>query len=599
MRINLVGGSYRDRYVAVNTKKVINWYLHKDSVEDENSKYKTAFMQFPGLSAYATLPVPILVTTTNGSTASGATNVVLTSVTGAVVGQTVYLTLTDATIFSSTITAINTGTKTITIAAATTGIMATGNQVVTSSSTASPARKVFIARTETANVGVYTNIERIFVVIKNWFIEITAANTFVVWGQMSSMNTADTTVYMEVNYGNQVMIGHSSASYIFNLVTNAVAEISDVDYPENITYLSYHSGYFFVCSNGLVYYSALNNGLSWAEADTFTPASTAAPTLALVPWRDELHCFTTESIELYINDGTTPFAKQPRSTIPIGLVAVDTLSVYDAGIFFLGRNRKGQAIPYFYDGVYCTPIAPMSTNWNINFQQEAIYGTWDTLNAVFWQDYNKIWDSSNIVPFTFTGVYADLQYSRNGNIFWYLTIPNLLNTFVFDVTTKEWVDRQSLNPTLGGQDVYRGKWFVNYNGINLVSDVYTGTIMREDITTVTELASPVTRTIISQIIANEKMNLSFNEFELETSAGVGLKATPTTKATIALTISRDGGNTFGNTVTLNTGSVSQFTKRARCHNLGTARDWVFSLVLTDQADITIQEAIVHGTTEAY
>jgi hypothetical protein len=528
MRINIVGGSYQNKYSSVNTHRCINWYIHKDLIEGETAKYKTALLPFPGLTSFCDT------------------------------------------------------TKTY-------------------------LRKIFVARTLT-----YT---RCFVVADNTLYELDSAGTKTSRGTLTDLTNDSTPVYMEVNSANQIMIAHSSASYIFDMSTNTLTKITDGDFPGSVTYLSYTTGYFFVCSGGRVYYSNLNDGLSWTATDVFTPIAAADNTLAVVIWKDELHCFGTETIEVYINDGTSPFSKQPRTTINIGLVSVDTLQTTEQGILFLGKSRKGQLEVYFYDGVTCNPISPLSTVWNINniatVTSNPTYASngdnWESVTTDY-EDYTDYYDGTAIgttslvswSPVTSpTSAYADIQYTKNGNVLYYLTIPSLHTTYVFDLMTKEWVERQSLNPNNSLQQEFRGKHMINFEGQNLITDLYSGVVYIEDYTSVTENGTAITRTLVSQIVSNEKKNISFYDFELETNAGIGLKATPNTEATFSLYISKDGGYTYGNAITLTTGASGEYLKRCRVNKLGTARDWVFKIVLTDQADVMIQEALVHGVVDTY
>lgn len=509
MKLDLVGGSYKDKYAAVNSRRVINWYIKKDLIEHEGSKYKKAYLPFPG-----------------------STSLVDTS--------TTYL------------------------------------------------RKIFVARTVSS--------VRCFVVGDQTLFEVDEAGVLTNRGTLTDIPIDNSTVFMEVNGNNELMIAAYDASYIFNLGTNVLTKITDSDFPSNVTHLSYASGYFFVCSGGRVYYSDLNDGLSWNGASVFTPIARADGTIATAIWQDNIYCFSSETIETYINDGSTPFSKQDRSTVGIGLVSVDTLCVTEQGMIFLGKTQKGQYQVYLYDGQICTPLAPLDLTWQLN-SPATTSQTWDQLLTYTWENWFDLWDAAGIVEGLES--YADLQYSKNGNVLYHLTIAPLHTTYVFDLITKEWTERQSYNPNSTSQQEFRGKWMVNFKGLNLHTDLYSGKILKEDYATVTEDSQTITRTIISQIISNEKKSISIYEFELETSPGVGLLVTPSTAATLSLYVSKDSGNTYGSAITVSAGASGEYTTRSRITKLGTARDWVFKIVQTSQADIAIQEAIIHGVVDNY
>jgi hypothetical protein len=191
------------------------------------------------------------------------------------------------------------------------------------------------------------------------------------------------------------------------------------------------------------------------------------------------------------------------------------------------------------------------------------------------------------------------KYSKDGHIFYYLTIQPLNTTYVFDMTSQEWVERQSLLTDTSLQKQFRGKSLVNFNGMNLWTDTQSGKILKEDFETLTEDGNAITRTRISKFFSNEKKNISVYSFELDCTTGVGLSSTPATAANLSFYYSRNGGNSYSNAITLSTGASGSYIQRPRTHKLGTARDWVFKLVQTDTADLAINSAIVNGIVDKY
>lgn len=447
-------------------------------------------------------------------------------------------------------------------------------------------RCIFVART--------LNKERCFVVADNYLYEIKEDGTATSLGQMSAITNDYSPCYMEVNSENQVMVCHSSASYIFDMDDDSLNQITDSDFTAlTPTSLTYNQGYFIVTSGGRVYYSALLNGLSWTATDVFTPSSSADKTICAITWRDDVHCFGSNSIETYINDGISPFIKQGRDTIDVGLVSVDTLCKFHEGIIFLGKTSKGQTRVFYYNGQQCVAISSSNIDWQLDNPTNVSGVTWDNLHTYTWDQWIDQWG------ITVDNSYAEIQYSKDGHIFYYLTIPTLHTTYVFDIIGKEWIERQSYNSSVQRDLEFRGKQMVNFKGMNLFTDIQSGKIMKEDFSGMTEDSQPITRTRISQIVHNEKKNMSMYSFELDTTTGVGLSSTPATEANIALYFSRDGGNTYSSPINLSTGASTAYTKRPRVHKLGTARDWTFKLVQSDTADLSINSAIVHGIVDEY
>ena len=506
MLADIVGGSYKGRYISMNPQRTINWYIQKDQLQDEETKYKQALLCFPGLS-----------------------------------------------LFTDTL-------KT-------------------------RARKIYVARTIS-----YT---RCFVVANNFLFEIFTDGTNNNIGQMTSIPDDITSIWMECNDNNQVMISNSLASYCFDMSTNILTKITNVNLPGNIDYLSYSEGYILATAGGRVYYN-LNDITTWDALNVFTPTSSADKTLAAVVWRDNVHCFGQETIVQYINDGTTPFSKQNQTTLNIGLYVIASLSVFHDGIVFVGMTKKGQYRVFYYNGSECVPVSIPSIEWQLNSPPTIQNQTWDMLTTFTWDSWYDAWGSS------VETMYSEIQYSKDGHIFYYLTIPPIRTTFVYDLTTKEWVERQSYS-TAGGNvnREFRGTSLVNFSGLDLWTDLYSGKIYKEDFSVSTEDSNTITRIRISQLFSEEKKNISIYEFELDCTTGVGLTTVPATTANINFYYSRDGGNTYSSAVSLSTGVAGDFNIRTRARSIGTARNWVFKLELTDPADIMLQSGIIHGVIDSY
>lgn len=477
MLIDIIGGSYKNRYLAVNPSRTINWLPVTDLSGNEKNKYKMELFATPGLASF-------------------------------------------------------------------------------SDTTKTNLRAIFTARTLVE--------ERCFVVADNFLYEISSAGTATSRGQMTNITNDATPCWMAVNGNRELIVVHGSASYILALGTNTLTQITDVDYPSTPTSLTYMDGYFIICAGGRIYYSNLNDGFSWTGSDVLTPTSKADNTLAAICWRDDIVAFGSETIETYINDGT-PFIKAPRSTANIGLVDTNTLVAFHNGIVFLGKARGGEAAVYVYDGQQVLQISPFSVTWQIN----------------------------NLTP-PISSSTGFVEYTKDGHWLYYLTIPALSTTYVYDFLTSEWHERQSYNPNTTNQAQFRGKYHTNFSGMNLFADIYTGKVLKEDYTIATENSNAITRTRISQVFAQEQKYLSIYSVQIDANTGTGLIATPSTAPNLAFSYSKDGGNTFGTATNLGLGASGSYNVRAKFNKLGTARNWAIKLVVTDAADVMIQQAIVNG-----
>ena len=288
--------------------------------------------------------------------------------------------------------------------------------------------------------------ERLFAVVGTTLHEIYYDGSTVSRGSLTGMSTGSRSkVYMKINGNSQLMIQDPLTGYIFDLTTNTLTRITDVDYPKGTT-LDYADGYFIISdSNGRVSFSALNDGFTWSGLDFFTPTFKADKVKAIVANREEIFCFGDETIEVYINDGETPFIRQSRTSSYYGLTARDSIAVHQAGVFFLGNCPTGGSEVYLMGSDYS--ITPLSSP-----------GISQILNQYTNEDAEGF-----------------IQCTKDGHIFYHLHLPALKTTLVYDITTQMWHERQSERPYADvdgthSQDMYRGRNHIIFKGLSLYGD---------------------------------------------------------------------------------------------------------------------------------
>lgn len=423
-------------------------------------------------------------------------------------------------------------------------------------------RGLFVARTLTQ--------ERCFAVVGTTLYEIFYDLSSVSRGALTGFAVgSNSKVYMAVNGNDQLMILDSQAAYTFDLPTDTLTRITDVDFPGG-TSLDYADGYFLISdANGRVSFSDLNDGTSWDGFNFFTPTYKPDKVKAIVAYREEVYCFGDETIEIYINDGTSPFIRQSRTSIYYGLTARHSLAVHQSGVFFLGRSATGGSEVYQMGSNYS--LTPVST--------PAIS--------------NRLNTSSNEDAEGF------IFCSTDGHIFYHLHLPALNTTLVYDVTTGMWHERQSQRPFPDAdgstpQDMYRARNHVMFKGINLFGDWWSGKIFKESGTTDDGNIRLLQRT--SSIFQNELKYISVHRLELDMNPGSG---TVGTDPVMMFQYSVDGGNTFEKEELIKLGTTGSYDNRIQINKLGTARNWVISFSIADPIDMIVMQAVVNGSFGAF
>ncbi len=426
-------------------------------------------------------------------------------------------------------------------------------------------RGLFTARTLTQ--------ERCFAVVGTNIYEIHYDGSAQLRGALTGMSTGSRSkVYMAVNGDSELMIQDPMAAYVLDLTNNVLTKITDIDYPGGTT-LDYADGYLIISdNNGRVSFSGLNNAASWDGFDFFTPTYKADKVKAIVAHSEEIYCFGEDTIEVYINDGTTPFIRQSRTSSYCGLTARDSIAVHQSGVFFLGKSATGGSEVYLMEANYA--LSPLST--------PAIS---DRLN-------NYVNDDAEGMIFSTT----------DGHIFYHLHLPALQTTLVYDLTTKMWHERQSQRPAPDAdgsqiQDMYRARNHVTFKGMNLFGDWYSGKIFKEGGSTDDGNVRLLKRT--SSIFQNELKYISVYKLEFDVNSGFGNATGQGNSPILMFKYSTDGGNTFEDEEFISLGALGKYDERVQINNLGTSRNWVISFSISDPIDIIIMQAVVHGSFGTY
>jgi hypothetical protein len=82
-------------------------------------------------------------------------------------------------------------------------------------------------------------------------------------------------------------------------------------------------------------------------------------------------------------------------------------------------------------------------------------------------------------------------------------------------------------------------------------------------------------------VAQEDARVYYRTFELDLERGVGTATGPGADPQVVLRISRDGGETWGEPLTLPAGRQGDYLTRVVARRLGQARDTVFEVTVSD------------------
>lgn len=395
-------------------------------------------------------------------------------------------------------------------------------------------------------------------------------------GTLTNWQGTNARVYMSVTMNitrtaATLFISDNNTAYNYDLLNNVLAIETSSQFPLTCGMTTTLDKYTFVLSSGIVYVSNIGDSANWQTLNLFEAGAEADPTLAIGMLQEEIYCFGSNSIEKFYNNGTT-WSRTPKTTLLTGIIAPNSLAQWNGGFLFLGNSPTGgEAIVYMLDSSgNLTPVSPSSISWAINQAP------------------------------TLANSYGFIQTTKDGHVWYYLTIPSLNATFVLDSNNNEWHERKSLKPFPEAdgtaiQGHFRGKLYANFQEKNYFADTYSGKIFLEDFTNMTEDGNPIRRERTIPTFSADYELMSLYSLELDVNNGPGTANGAGSDPYLLMEVSKDGGNTFGNQRPISVGKIGKYKTRTRAYKLGTARFWAFRFILNDPVDLAIYTGMVNGT----
>ena len=368
--------------------------------------------------------------------------------------------------------------------------------------------------------------------------------------------------------GTQLCIVNGVNGYIYTTISGFQLISSVSFFPANtVTFFDN----FFVFNRAGTNQMFVSNVLDGTSYNALAFASaTVQPTqiVSILNQQENLFVFTQKDIETWYDGGLFPFpfARYDGATIERGCAATQTTVKEDNSVFFLGDD----IIFYRLNGII--PIR-ISTH---------------AIESV-WQAYNMVSDA-----FVFT-------YTWQGHKFVVLTFPSAPATWVYDIATNLWHERESWRFGNINLQRWRGNGYIKFNDLDLIGDAYNGNIFQLTGTTFTESGNMMRGLMVAPTIHSDRKRVFHTCLELDMEAGVGLDtdieiASTTTgnplfgglNPQVRLDWSNDRGHTFTSLRPWQSlGKIGDYSQRLRWLRLGQSRQRDYRVTITDPVPRTI------------
>ena len=395
-----------------------------------------------------------------------------------------------------------------------------------------------------------------FVVSGNEVYQITSANGTpqVVTGNLL---TSAGRVSIADN-GSHVLIVDGTYGYTIDLSTPTPALTQIVDpnfYPADT--VDYLGGYFVLDKKGtsFFYFSEIDS-IDFPPLNEASALASTDNVVAVKVLNNQLFVFGTRTIEVWTQTGSSASAPFDRQTaFNTGIAAPFSLVLLANTVLWLGANEQGDGIVLSMENNSPTRVSTHAIEHLLQLQG----------------------DLSSCTAF---------GYQEDGHYFYVLNVPSASTSYVYDLSTQLWHERQSTLPD-GSQGRHRAETHIFLNGKHILGDYQDGRIYTYSYSQLTDDGALIRRLRQCPHLAAGVQNIFVNTLEIDIQPGVG---TLTINPRLVLQISRDGGFTWGNPIYASMGKQGQYRWRARWQRLGYGRDLVFRVWCDDPVNVVFLSA---------
>lgn len=267
------------------------------------------------------------------------------------------------------------------------------------------------------------------------------------------------------------------------------------------------------------------------------------------------------SLEVFqvTTDPNIPFVRVQGAVSDVGVVGRSFVNLADQ-LFWVGRERQGGIGVYMANGFKGQRISDLGV--------ETALASYDTVDDV-----------------------VGWGYSEKGHSFLVYSFPSANKTWVYDVTTGGWHERLSYNKTPGEGGVlgrYRAGCHAYAYGVHVVGDYDSGKLYALEDDHYLDAGLPILRQRTSPHVSADLKKVFHHKFQLDAEFGVGLDGTGQgTDPVVEYQYSNDGGFSWSNWRTGSLGKIGARMTRAIWRMLGSARDRVHRIRISDPVKVRI------------
>jgi hypothetical protein len=370
--------------------------------------------------------------------------------------------------------------------------------------------------------------------------------------------TASGAVSMQDNE-TQLCVVAGTDGYVYDLDTGVFAQISD-NWRGSVC-AEYLDGWGVFAEPGAAqFYLSDNQDFSKFDALNFATAEGSPGEIvgALVKHR-ELLILKDRTGEVWYSSGDAdfPLSRNSGASIEVGCVSGRTLRKVAGQAVWLGRDENGASVVFSMAAYQPIRISPFALEERLTALPDL------------------------------TSAYA-FVYVQEGQSFYVLQVPGLDTTWVYDLAANSWHERGEWN---GEWSRWRAECHAYAYGLNIVGGS-DGKLYQLDPLSNKYGSDVMCREFISPHTPNPPLKkIRFSSAQFDCDVGEGLP--DSSEAHMMMRYSNDGAQNWHNWRFLTLGAIGQTKARAKAHMLGSARDRVWNVRVTDDVACNLLAVVIN------
>lgn len=421
---------------------------------------------------------------------------------------------------------------------------------------------------------------RAFAVSGPNFFEVLANGTNINWGTVAN----DALPVTMAASPQQLLLASAGTAYVFDLMANTLTAIPGATFDGPVAQAAICDDFFILTIQNSKEFvvSAPLDATDWVTNGTAIVSVFPDNIVSMLVFQRQVWFFSdTQSVVYYDSGNLFPFDVNPNAFIEAGSAAENSPAIFNNSIAWLGADARGNGKVWLASGYTPTRISNHAIEFAI-------------------QSYSRIDDA------------VGLSYQDQGHEFYCLYFPTPSVMWLYDAMTGMWHQRGFWVESIGQ---FRAAHYQNHMfafGKHLVGDWQSGNVYQMSIPVsvgtgwdfVTDAGNPIRRVRRAPHVSKEQKKQFHIELQIYVETGLGPipplldGAGKARDPQLMLSWSDDGGHTFGNEFILNCGQAGQFKSRARKLQLGSSRDRVYQIAMSDPIPWRVVDGylqVVQGT----